>query len=192
VKLHHADTFEFLASCEDDSVEAIITDPPYDFDDPTKMDLLDELQRIARGAVVIFCPPENQFPEPDQYCFWVKPISTKNTKRRYSRFVEMVCLYNYDEGKWNTDRNWSQYVNVFKDHVEGTTTHPYEKPVSLMRRLVLNHTDPGDLILDPFMGSGTTGVAALTAGRDFMGVELEKAFFTLAGKRLEGLEGGVW
>ena len=53
-----------------------------------------------------------------------------------------------------------------------------------MTRLVLNHTKKGDTILDPFMGSGTTGVASLQNGRNFVGIELDKGNFDLAKERL--------
>ena len=63
--------------------------------------------------------------------------------------------------------------------------HPNEKPLSLIMRLVENHTEKGDLVFDPFMGSGTTGVAALKMGRRFIGFELEPKYFDVACRRLE-------
>lgn len=63
--------------------------------------------------------------------------------------------------------------------------HPTEKPIRLMARFIQWHTLPGDLVLDPFMGSGTTGVAAVRAGRRFMGIELDPHWFALAQKRIE-------
>lgn len=61
--------------------------------------------------------------------------------------------------------------------------HPTEKPVALMQRYVENSTARGWKVLDPFMGSGTTGVACLNSGRRFIGIELDKAYFKVAERR---------
>ena len=63
--------------------------------------------------------------------------------------------------------------------------HPTQKPLPLLERCILSASNIGDLIFDPFMGSGTTGVAALKHGRKFCGCELEEDFFELAKKRLQ-------
>lgn len=62
--------------------------------------------------------------------------------------------------------------------------HPTQKPVELMEYLVRTHTNEGDTILDPFMGSGTTGVACKNLGRDFIGIELDSDYFKIAEKRI--------
>ena len=66
--------------------------------------------------------------------------------------------------------------------------HPTQKPLDLLERIILASTNEGDLILDPFMGSGTTGVAALKLGRKFVGIEKEKEFIELAEKRLSAVK----
>lgn len=62
--------------------------------------------------------------------------------------------------------------------------HPTQKPLVLLERCIQAASNIGDLIFDPFMGSGTTGVAALQNSRKFCGIELEEEFFELANKRL--------
>jgi site-specific DNA-methyltransferase (adenine-specific) len=62
--------------------------------------------------------------------------------------------------------------------------HPTQKPVSLVARCLRASTNIGDLIVDPFVGSGTTGVAALQLGRNFQGCEREEQYIHLAAKRL--------
>lgn len=62
--------------------------------------------------------------------------------------------------------------------------HPTQKPVALLKRVIIASTNPGDLVLDPFMGSGTTGVAALALGRRFIGIESEKEYIDVAAKRM--------
>jgi len=62
--------------------------------------------------------------------------------------------------------------------------HPNEKPLSLMVKLVTMLTNPGDTVLDPFMGSGTTGVACVQLGRNFIGCEIDPKYFAIAEKRI--------
>jgi site-specific DNA-methyltransferase (adenine-specific) len=62
--------------------------------------------------------------------------------------------------------------------------HPTQKPLALLRRIITACTRPGDLVVDPFAGSGTTGVAALALGRRFIGVERDAEFAALATRRL--------
>lgn len=63
--------------------------------------------------------------------------------------------------------------------------HPTEKPVGLLANLITSVTKPGDLILDPFAGSGSTLVAAKKTGRRFIGVELDDDFYQIAQRRVE-------
>jgi len=152
-KIYKADAFELLPSLETDSVDLILTDPPYNFDKGQKEFLHMHMMRISKTGVMVFSPPENQWVLPaDQYLFWIKPTSTKNTSRKYSRFVEMIFLYG--ELKWNAGHHWSRYTNVFFDLVDNTNGHNFRKPPSLIERLLLNHANERDMILDPFAGSG--------------------------------------
>jgi DNA modification methylase len=63
--------------------------------------------------------------------------------------------------------------------------HPTEKPVELLERLILKMTDEGDTVLDPFMGSGATGVACMNTGRKFIGIEIDGDYFAKARTRIE-------
>ncbi|WP_193078614.1 DNA-methyltransferase [Brevibacterium aurantiacum] len=62
--------------------------------------------------------------------------------------------------------------------------HPTQKPVALMKHFIDHLTDPGEHVLDPFMGSGSTGVAAATSERKFTGIEIENTYFTIAESRI--------
>jgi site-specific DNA-methyltransferase (adenine-specific) len=71
--------------------------------------------------------------------------------------------------------------------------HPTQKPLRLVRRALVASSREGDLVFDPFCGSGTTGVAAKELGRFFVGAELEKEFCDLAARRIEGaVRGSLW
>ena len=67
---------------------------------------------------------------------------------------------------------------------EGQVDHPTQKPVALMTQFVNDSTRPGDLILDPFCGSGTTGVACVQTGRRFIGIEIEEGYADIARARI--------
>ena len=189
IKLIREDCFYYLPKFEDDSVKSIITDPPYDLSEEEMFEFLKQAFRISKEWIILFCIPENQWPlPPEQYGFWIKPISTKNTSRRYSRFVEMILFYG--TGTWNSERHWSQYTNVFHDLVD-SKEHPHAKPVSLMTRLIKNHSNECDLILDPFMGSGTTGYSCLLNGRNFIGIEKDPFMYSVASKRINYLRRGT-
>lgn len=180
----HGNAVEEMAKFEDAKFDAIITDPMYDLSMDEMKALLAEFRRLTLGTIIIFGAPENQWPKPEQFCFWTKPISTKNTVKHYSRFVEVIHVYDGPASRWNPGRNWANYVNVFPDYVEANAEHPFQKPVSLMERLVLNHTIEGSLILDPFCGSGTTLVAAQRNGRNSYGIEAQDKYVDVAKKRL--------
>lgn len=66
----------------------------------------------------------------------------------------------------------------------GSELHPSEKPVPLLVRLLATITDRGATVLDPFMGSGTTGVACVQTGRSFIGIEIDPGYFAIAQKRI--------
>jgi len=66
----------------------------------------------------------------------------------------------------------------------GVKAHPTQKPEALLRRVILASTKPGDIILDPFFGTGTTGAAAKQLGRKYIGLEREEQYATLARERI--------
>lgn len=176
IELYNEDSLEKLITMEDKSVNIVLCDPPYDFDNKTKELFHEQFIRISRGWIIIFAPPENPWILPaKQYLFWIKPISTKNTSKSYSRFVEQIFIYG--DGIWNTNRHWSQYTNVFTDLVDDSSLHPFRKPPSLIERLILNHTNKGDIIFDAFMGSGSICEVSIKLNRNYIGVEKDEQIF---------------
>ena len=73
----------------------------------------------------------------------------------------------------------------FPKHSSNCKNHPTEKPVELLRYLIRTYSNPGDIVLDNTMGSGSTGVAAVEEGRIFKGIELDEAYFQVAKHRIE-------
>ena len=179
IKLYNQDCFRLVPSMDDNSIDMVLTDPCYDLSKEQMLVLSKEFFRICKGAIYIFCRPGNQWvPEPDQYLFWAKPISTKNTSKRYSRFVEMIFLYQ-GEKQWNTASHWSNYVNIFIDRVDSIAEHEFRKPPSLITRLILNHSDENDIIFDPFFGSAVVAEVAKLHNRNFIGCEIKKHLYIL-------------
>jgi modification methylase len=71
---------------------------------------------------------------------------------------------------------------------EGRKVHPTQKPEALLHRVLMSSTKPGDVVLDPFFGSGTTGAVAKRLGRDFVGIEREQAYIDAATARIDAVE----
>ena len=169
------DSFEELPKIMPKSVQCILTDVPYDLKQDEKEFLHSWFKLICHGTILVFSPPENPWIFPaDQYLFWIKPISTKNTSKSYSRFVEMIFVYETEKSIWNYKRHWSQYTNVFMDLVDDNVIHQYRKPPSLIERLIRNHTNPGDFILDPFAGSGVVYDVGRRLDREVIAIEKDE------------------
>jgi site-specific DNA-methyltransferase (adenine-specific)/modification methylase len=77
------------------------------------------------------------------------------------------------------------WMGMLRDSENGEHYHPTQKPVSLMRWCIELSTNKGETIFDPFMGSGTTGVAAIQLGRNFIGCEIDPDYFKIAEKRIK-------
>ena len=79
------------------------------------------------------------------------------------------------------------YTDVWATNITQSSDeqiHPTQKPISIVRRMVKTSTKEGDTVLDPFMGSGTTGVACMNLNRKFIGIELDEGYFKMAQKRI--------
>jgi DNA modification methylase len=92
---------------------------------------------------------------------------------------------NYGKSDRDALQEFESYpMSVLPIGSEGSTVHPTQKPVALMEYLIRTYTNPGDSVLDNCMGSGTTGVAALRAGRRFIGIERNPSYFTICERRI--------
>ena len=88
------------------------------------------------------------------------------------------------EGNDNSGFRYPKQVLEFSV-VERGTVHPTQKPVELLEYLIKTYTNEGDTVLDFTMGSGSTGVACVNTNRDFIGIELDEGYFTIACKRIK-------
>lgn len=154
------------------------------------------LKGRCSGWFLEFCTPEGIAPWRDaieaaglrykRACFWVKPdaapqFNGQGPSFAVEPFVAAWCGRGVSRWNGGGRRNWWE-CNTNNPDREGT--HETEKPIELMMRLIEDFTNPDDLICDPCMGSGTTIIAALAAGRRAIGIERDVATFKLARARL--------
>jgi DNA modification methylase len=85
---------------------------------------------------------------------------------------------------YDSDERYPTTIITFSTANQHGKLHPTQKPVALMEYLIRTYTNPGDVVLDNCMGSGTTGVACQNTGREFIGIEQDAAYFAIAEKRL--------
>lgn len=111
---------------------------------------------------------------------WEKNNCTPN--RWYMKNCEYVLFLRKGQAK-TINNVGSKTVHLF-NNIIGDKKHPTEKPVDLMEFYIANSSIKNDLVLDPFMGSGSTGVAAQNLNRDFIGIELDEKYFNIAKQRL--------
>ena len=76
-------------------------------------------------------------------------------------------------------------------HTSEKQQHPTQKPVPLLEYLIRTYTNPGETVLDPTMGSGSTGVAAANTGRNFIGIELNAGYFAIAQERIQAAQDAI-
>jgi site-specific DNA-methyltransferase (adenine-specific) len=110
---------------------------------------------------------------------------------RFAPSTELIWLaskskkYYFDYGTAKQMNGGKQMRNLWTIPASRhLTSHPTEKPESLLERILLIGSKESDLILDPFMGSGTTGAVAKRLGRSFVGIEIDPTYFEIAKKRI--------
>ncbi len=201
VKLHLGDCLEFMRAMPDKSVDAVITDPPYGIGadkgvggfGASKTDRhysgewdngvpsLAVFDEIARTSTLQIIFGGNYFTDKlrvnGHWIVWDK-VGEMKFKNPFSD-AELL----WTSAKKNTVK---KYVCIQQGFVskERERYHPTQKPVELLRSILLDYTDKDDTVFDPFMGSGTTGVAAIQTGRNFIGCELDPEYFAIAEKRI--------
>lgn len=115
----------------------------------------------------------------------------RNRDRRYVPSLELITWFvKKQKSKWIFNRQDNPYQSpiircpsesggAFKRY------HPTQKPVKLIEKIIQIHSNLGDLVFDPFIGSGTTAIAAKKLGRNYIGFEIDKNYFKVANERLQ-------
>jgi DNA modification methylase len=164
-----------------------------DFTDEDINILLPEFKRVMKKMnAYIFCndtlvPYYAMWAEKNNLMFsiliWEKPLSIIN-KNRFSQNIEyIVRLYDYGTALIKRDENY--LYNKVKRYNVSNKIHPTQKPIDLIREILLVSSNNQDLILDPFIGSGTTAIACIEEKRSFIGCEVYKEYYDAAIKRIK-------
>lgn len=194
----------YLGDCRDilptlPKVDAVITDPPYGIgeaagknksrnnlaaakdygddkwdDEPISDELMMAVRRAGRWAVVF---GGNYYAMPPASCWlvWDKESTGDfaDCELAWTNLPKAVRRIRY---MWN---------GMLRANGEARGDHPTQKPIGVMAWAINHVPAPNKLILDPFMGSGTTGVACMNLGRSFIGIEREPKYFDIACRRIE-------
>ena len=198
------DCLELMKEIPDKSIDLIVTDPPYgkkadkgtngfgisknrryqggwDNQRPDKQ-VFDEMFRISKNLIIFganyFC---DMLPFSNHWIFWDKKgdISFKNPfadgELIYTTFTSPIKRVVFKQQGFITDSKDKRY-------------HPTQKPSELIQMLIEQYSNEGDIILDPFLGSGTTAVACVNTNRHYIGFELDPQYYDIACKRLDEVE----
>lgn len=210
IKLLHGDCLELMKNIPDKSIDMVLCDLPYgevnrkssglrnldkSIADECQIDfkkLIVQYKRILRnGTVYLFCG--------------TKQISALTEILQENGFSTRLGLWEKSNpSPMNGDKVWlsgaefcvigRQPKATFNRHCEKpiwkypcgrNKLHPTQKPVELMRYLIETSSVEGDVVLDNCMGSGSTGVACVNTGRNFIGIERDKNYFNIAKNRIE-------
>ena len=207
IRLLCGDCLDLMKTIPDKAIDLIITDLPYgkkadkgtngfgaaknrryqggwDNTRPSK-EVFAEMFRISKN---IICFGGNyfadMFPISNHWIFWDKKgdIAFQNPfadgEMVYTTFKKPVKRIVFRQQGFITDSKDKRF-------------HPTQKPSELVRMLVDLYSSPNDTICDPFMGSGTTGVACVKTGRHFIGIELDQGYFDIAVQRIAEAEKGA-
>ena len=209
-KLILGDCLGKMDEMDNNSVDLILTDPPYGIginkmnyvtsgaikvggayrndysNSSTEWDIKglsknqwNEIQRVSKNQIV-FGGNFYNFPISRCWVVWDKRVSEK-----YSNdFADCELIWtSFDKPARMIRFLYSGMIqqNMAKKEVR---VHPTQKPVKVVEKLIEMFSNKGDTILDPFMGSGTTGVASLKLQRKFIGIEINPEYFEIAKKRI--------
>lgn len=154
------------------------------------------LAKNCDGWLIAFCTPEGIAPWRDaieaakarykRACFWFKPDGAPQFNGQ-GPAMAVECFVTAWCGKGFSRWNGGGRRNLFTHQTNASDRdgrHPTEKPLALMKELIELFTDPNDLICDPFMGGGSTGIACIARGRRFIGIEKDPKYYDIAVERI--------
>ena len=225
IKLYKGDCLELMRGMGTESIDLIVTDPPYKVATggvpnetnnvilnknrpkgilsehsqlikiiPKFSDWIPECYRVLKnGSHAYFMINSSNLIELangiEKAGFKIHNILTwkKNNctpSQFYMKNCEFVIFCRKGKAKYINNIGDSKTVHEF-NNISGKKVHPTEKPIELMKFYIENSSEENDTVLDPFMGSGSTGVACVNTFRNFIGIEIDENYFNIAEKRIE-------
>lgn len=197
-----------------DRKQSLSAAKPVDFDAITEGERLEvaaQIGRVVRRWAIVFCQAEAVGAWRaallaggstwKRACIWVKPNGQPQLTgdRPGMGYESIACAHAPGRSQWNGGGKHGVYTfptDTWMTEVNNgiRRVHPTQKPLVLMEALVRDFTDAGETILDPFAGSGTTGVACKRLGRSFIGWERDPKYHAIAVKRIENAREqlGLW
>lgn len=219
-KIYNAECLEFMRSMPDNCVDLVVTDPPYEIAmggggrlKKGRVYYGGQLDKIANGFDInrTFAEIERVCKKLNLFCFcsnkqiskimrwgeerghsvtllaWHKPNAIPFTNNTFKSDLEF-CVYMREKGVNIKGRSKLFTHNCGKSKYG----HPTEKPIEIIKKLILTASSEGDLIFDPFMGSGTIAAACKELNRNFIGCEIESKYCEMAEKRLRETVKGLF
>jgi site-specific DNA-methyltransferase (adenine-specific) len=101
----------------------------------------------------------------------------------YMKNIEFILLFRKGNARKINNMGSTSLIKI--KGIYGVKVHPSEKPIKLMEHFILNSSNKNDIIFDPFMGSGTTGLACINTNRKFIGIELDEKYYDISCKRIK-------
>ena len=165
-------------------------------------EVLDELCRVMKNInIYLWCSQKQLFPLIEYFVegkkcnfnliTWHKTNPIPACGNKYLTDTE-YCLFFREKGvkiygEFST--KFTYYITPLNQKDKKLYNHPTIKPLDIIQNLVVNSSLEGDIVLDPFLGSGTTAVACVNTGRHYIGFELDPQYYDIACKRLDEVEG---
>jgi site-specific DNA-methyltransferase (adenine-specific)/modification methylase len=201
VKLYQGDCLEILPTLAAGSVDAVITDPPYGMNYKHGASYSAEKRVTTRHVGTRIVGDDKPF-DPSPFLGY-RSVALFGANHFASKLPDSRgwMVWNKRSGMKPMDfsdceliwTNKGGHIKQFEYMWSGVcragesgdvSLHPTQKPIELMKWIILQLTHEGDTILDPFMGSGTTGVACVQTGRNFIGIEIDPTYYAIAEKRI--------
>jgi ParB-like chromosome segregation protein Spo0J len=199
IDIHHGPFQEVLAHIEDESVDLVLTDPPWQWDVET-LDLWDDLGAFAKRvlrpgrALIAYSGSGCLAAAIDRLSrhldyVWagalILPGRHNEVHAVMARDASTPIVF-FSKDRYEP-RHW--FINALSSPGAEKDAHPWQKPLGNVAYYLERFSEPGELVCDPFLGGGTTAVAAQRAGRRFVGCDVDPGAVEVTIERLEGIEG---